>query len=110
MTHGLCLTVRAKPSIGFLCVCCFIALQVRALLSDPSWLEVKLHCYGVAAVVDDFRSYLQVWRGDTIRHILSYAHFRLHLASWPLWKLESGVLCQKHHPCSLPSAVVWQKS
>jgi hypothetical protein len=35
-------------------------LQVRLLLMDPSWLEVKLHCYGVAAVVDDFRSYLQV--------------------------------------------------
>ena len=34
--------------------------QVRALLIDPAWLEVKLHCYGVAVVVDDFRSYLQV--------------------------------------------------
>jgi hypothetical protein len=35
-------------------------VQVRQLLTDPSWLEVKLHCYGVAAVVDDFRSFLQV--------------------------------------------------
>jgi hypothetical protein len=31
-------------------------MQVRALLTDPAWLEVKLHCYGVAVVVDDFRS------------------------------------------------------
>lgn len=37
-----------------------LLLQVRALLTDPAWLEVKLHCYGVAVVVDDFRSYLQV--------------------------------------------------
>lgn len=35
-------------------------VQVRALLIDPAWLEVKLHCYGVAVVVDDFRNYLQV--------------------------------------------------
>jgi len=34
-------------------------MQGRRLLLDPSWLEVKLHCYGVAAVVDDFRTYLQ---------------------------------------------------
>lgn len=34
--------------------------QVRSLLTDPVWLEVKLHCYGVAVVVDDFRSYLHV--------------------------------------------------
>jgi hypothetical protein len=37
-----------------------VSAQVRQLLTDPSWLEVKLHCYGVAAVVDDFRSFLQV--------------------------------------------------
>jgi hypothetical protein len=43
----------------WLCGCCSFA-QVRSLLIDPAWLEVKLHCYGVAVVVDDFRSYLQV--------------------------------------------------
>jgi hypothetical protein len=29
--------------------------QLQALLTSPSWLEVKLHLYGVAPVVDDFR-------------------------------------------------------
>jgi hypothetical protein len=52
-------------------VCC-PCLQVRALLIDPAWLEVKLHCYGVAVVVDDFRSYLQV---------RAYSQPRLHLPS-----------------------------
>jgi hypothetical protein len=29
--------------------------QLRELLINPAWLEVKLHCYGVAALVEDFR-------------------------------------------------------
>eukprot|EP00775_Hariotina_reticulata_P003661 gene3661-3922_t len=33
--------------------------KARALLLDPAWLEMKLHCYGVAAVVEDFRTFLQ---------------------------------------------------
>lgn len=46
-----------QAMVHLLCI-----LQVRLLLIDPAWLEVKLHCYGVAAVVDDFRTYLQVSR------------------------------------------------
>ncbi len=28
---------------------------LRALLCEPSWLEAKLHAYGIAPVVADFR-------------------------------------------------------
>ena len=28
---------------------------LHQLLSDPSWLEAKLHAYGLASVVQDFR-------------------------------------------------------
>lgn len=37
--------------------------ELRELLVNPAWLEVKLHCYGVAALVEDFRRYLQVREG-----------------------------------------------
>lgn len=29
--------------------------QLRECVSSPAWLEAKLHLYGVAPVVDDFR-------------------------------------------------------
>jgi hypothetical protein len=32
--------------------------RLRQLLMNPSWLEAKLHAYGVGAVVRDFRRYL----------------------------------------------------
>lgn len=51
-----------------ICVC--TTVQVRSLLIDPAWLEVKLHCYGVAVVVDDFRSYLQVSRLTHVLYLL----------------------------------------
>lgn len=47
-----------------------MCLQVRLLLIDPAWLEVKLHCYGVAAVVDDFRTYLLVGNDLTVKAVL----------------------------------------
>ncbi|KAG2499245.1 hypothetical protein HYH03_002824 [Edaphochlamys debaryana] len=34
------------------------ATELRELLSDPAWLEAKLHAYGAGAVVRDFRRYL----------------------------------------------------
>jgi hypothetical protein len=35
-------------------------VQLKELLTSPSWLEVKLHLYGVAPVVDDFRKWVWV--------------------------------------------------
>lgn len=32
--------------------------QLRGLLTNPAWLMEKLHCYGVAAVVEDFRRWV----------------------------------------------------
>lgn len=54
-----CLVATLCSTINAWLLAC-LCLQVHLLLMDPCWLEVKLHCYGVAAVVDDFRSYLQV--------------------------------------------------
>ena len=34
--------------------------ELKALLASPGWLERKLHSYGTASVVADFRRHLMV--------------------------------------------------
>ncbi|KAI8464029.1 MAG: hypothetical protein J3K34DRAFT_380636, partial [Monoraphidium minutum] len=44
--------------------------DLRALLTSPAWLEAKLHLYGVAPVVDDFRKYLQAAEDPLVKLVL----------------------------------------
>ncbi|MEW5313943.1 MAG: hypothetical protein WDW38_005473 [Sanguina aurantia] len=44
--------------------------ELRTLLTDPMWLEAKLHACGIGAIVFDFRRYLQVTEDSDVRLLL----------------------------------------
>lgn len=39
-------------------LCAGRSQDLKELLTEPTWIEAKLHAYGVAAIVQDFRRYL----------------------------------------------------
>jgi hypothetical protein len=44
--------------------------ELKALLASPGWLERKLHSYGTAAVVADFRRHLMVAADEEVKLLL----------------------------------------
>eukprot|EP00891_Asterochloris_glomerata_P002441 jgi/Astpho2/2441/Aster-05689 len=44
--------------------------DLKKLISSPTWLETKLHSYGVASVVADFRRFLMVRTDEEVKLLL----------------------------------------
>ncbi len=59
--------------------------ELKALLASPGWLERKLHSYGTASVVADFRRHLMVSCPLQIHAWLMLC--RLH--AWLSWALHA---------------------
>jgi len=45
-------------------------MDLRELLTEPTWIEKKLHAYGVAAIVQDFRKYLATHADSDVKLLL----------------------------------------
>eukprot|EP00884_Botryococcus_braunii_P009373 jgi/Botrbrau1/18437/Bobra.0072s0025.1 len=57
-------------NLGHHLVCAERLTDVRSLLANPAWLEVKLLSYGTGAVVADFRRYLMSQADEEVKMLL----------------------------------------
>ncbi len=53
--HDRCIGSVALQAVGHHAMASGRCSDLEALLCNPSWLEHKLHAYGVACIVADFR-------------------------------------------------------